>query len=51
LIGIEVKSSVSRSKKGMSAFQKIFSPVKTICIDKMRLPWQEFIKINPEELF
>jgi len=51
LIGIEVKSSISRSKKGMSAFQQIFSPAKTICIDNMRLPWQEFIKINPEELF
>ena len=51
LIGIEVKSSISRSKKGMSAFQKIFNPAKTICIDNMGLPWQEFIKINPEELF
>ncbi len=51
LIGIEVKSSISRNKKGMSAFQHIFNPAKTICIDNMGLPWQEFIKINPEELF
>jgi predicted AAA+ superfamily ATPase len=51
LIGIEVKSSFSRNKKGMSTFKRIFSHAKTISIDNRILPWYEFIKINPEELF
>jgi len=51
LIGIEVKSTFSRNKKGMSAFIKRFHPVRTISIDSRGLPWHEFLKIKPEELF
>ena len=51
LTGIEVKSTFSRNKKGMSAFIKRFNPGRTISIDSRGLPWHEFLKINPEELF
>jgi len=51
LIGVEVKSSFSRNKRGMVAFQKKFNPAKTITIDDKVLPWHEFIRINPVELF
>lgn len=51
LIGVEVKTSFSRNKQGMTAFQKKFKPAKTIFIDEKVFPWQEFIRINPVELF
>jgi predicted AAA+ superfamily ATPase len=50
-IGIEVKSTVSRNKRGMTSFQKKYNPFKTICIDENMIPWHEFIRINPAELF
>jgi uncharacterized protein len=51
IIGIEVKSSFSRNQGGLVAFQKKFNTVKTITIDDNTLPWQEFVGINPVELF
>jgi len=51
LVGIEVKSTSLRNKRGMTAFQKRFSPFKIICIDERRIPWFEFIHINPTDLF
>lgn len=51
LIGIEVKSTVSRNRKGMSAFTRRFNPVRTISVDNKGLPWDEFLKINPDDLF
>ena len=51
IIGIEVKSAVLRNKKGMIAFNKKFNPIKTIFIDGKNLPWYEFIRIKPADLF
>ncbi len=51
IIGIEVKSTFSRNKRGMTSFQKKYNPFKTICIDENMIPWHEFIRINPAELF
>lgn len=51
LIGVEVKSTFSRNKKGLIAFKKKFNPVKTITLDDNIFPWYEFIRINPAELF
>ena len=51
LVGIEVKSTILRNKRGMTAFQKRFDPLKTICIDERRLPWYEFVRMNPADLF
>jgi len=51
LIAIEVKSTFPGNKRGMMAFQKKYNPVKTISVDNRILPWQEFIRINPSDLF
>ena len=51
IIAIEVKSSFSKNKKGMFAFKNKFNPYKTYFIDNKSLSWNEFLKINPIELF
>jgi len=51
IIGIEVKSSVNKSSKGLYEFKKRYSPHKSLVIEKDGLDWNEFIKIDPRELF
>ncbi|MBU8893859.1 MAG: ATP-binding protein [Bacteroidales bacterium] len=51
IIAIEVKSGYSKNKKGMDAFKNKFDPYKTYFIDNKGLSWNEFLKINPVELF
>jgi len=51
VIAIEVKSSYVKNKKGMEAFRQKFNPHKIYLIDNKALPWHEFLKINPGELF
>jgi len=51
IIGIEVKSSVNKSSKGLYEFKKRYSPHKSLVIEKDGLDWKEFIKIDPRELF
>jgi len=50
IVGIEVKSTYTRNKHGMTAFQRKYNPVRTIVIDN-NLPWHEFITLNPVDLF
>jgi len=51
IIAIEVKSNDSESSKGLDVFKKKFNPDKSYLITNNGLSWQEFIKINPIELF
>jgi uncharacterized protein len=51
IIALEVKSTLSRTKKGMQAFQKRFNPCKTYLIDNQNLSWKEFLRVNPVDLF
>jgi len=51
VIGLEVKSGVTQSSSGIEAFKKAFNPSKVLLIGYSGLPWQEFLKINPVELF
>lgn len=51
VVGIEVKSAYRRDKRGMAAFQKRYDPVMTLVIDNNTLPWHEFIRISPADLF
>ena len=51
VIGIEVKSKTAKKKRGMKAFQKAYNPHKVLLISADSLPWQEFLRINPKELF
>ena len=51
IIGIEVKSSIAKPTKGMEVFKEKFNPKKIYLIDNRMLSWQDFIQINPLELF
>lgn len=51
IIGIEVKSGTTIHKKGMDVFNKMFNPDKVLLVGDSGIPWQEFLKINPLELF
>ncbi len=51
VIGIEVKSGRSQKFVGINAFQKAFNPDKVLLIGESGIPWQEFLTINPKELF
>jgi predicted AAA+ superfamily ATPase len=51
IIALEIKSNYSQSRTGMDSFNRKFKPYKTYCIDKNGIPWQEFLKISPIELF
>ena len=45
------KSIDPESSKGLEVFKKKFNPDKLYLITNRGLPWQEFLKINPIELF
>jgi predicted AAA+ superfamily ATPase len=51
VIGIEVKSGQSRPTKGMATFKAKYTPDKLLLVGTSGLPWQEFLKLNPETLF
>lgn len=51
IIAIEVKSGIAKNTKGMQSFARKFHPHKTYLIDNKNLSWEEFLKINPVELF
>lgn len=50
-LAIEVKSGTIQRHKGMDAFRKKYNPEKIILVGTSGLPWEEFLKINPKELF
>lgn len=51
LIGIEIKSNSSSKISGAAAFQKYFKPDKILLIGESGIKWQDFLKMNPGELF
>ncbi len=51
VIGLEVKSGRIQSNRGMAAFKKLFNPDKVLLIGNSGLPWQEFLAMNPTDLF
>jgi len=51
ILGIEVKSGANQQAPGMSAFMKQHHPDKILLIGKSGLPWQEFLKMTPSQLF
>lgn len=51
IIGVEVKSGHSNKVSGLSIFQKQFKPYKILLIGKSGIPWEQFLQINPEDLF
>jgi predicted AAA+ superfamily ATPase len=51
VIGLEVKSGATQSATGIKAFKDYANPDKVLLIGNSGIPWQDFIKINPSELF
>jgi len=51
MIALEIKSGQTRSSSGLSAFKNAFKPSKILLIGNTGLSWQDFLKMNPVELF
>lgn len=51
VIGIEVKSTSAGATGGMQAFSNRFNPQKVLLVGESGLPVDEFLTINPDELF
>ena len=51
VIGLEIKSGRTGKLAGMQAFQKKFKPYKMLLIGDRGLTWQEFLKLNPLDLY
>jgi len=51
VIGLEVKSGADQSNSGLSEFQKKFNPDKVLIIGKSGLSVEDFLGMNPVELF
>jgi predicted AAA+ superfamily ATPase len=51
VIGLEIKSGAKQKASGMAAFQKEMKPDKVFLIGGVALPWEEFLRMRPAELF
>ena len=51
VIGLEVKSGVTGTGSGITAFKKQINSEKVLLIGNNGLPWRDFLKLNPVELF
>jgi predicted AAA+ superfamily ATPase len=51
IIGLEVKSGATQKAPGMVAFRKQHKPHKVVLVGNSGIPWQEFLKGNPAQLF
>jgi predicted AAA+ superfamily ATPase len=51
IIGLEVKSGAKAENKGMSVFVKKYKHAKVMVIGTYGFPYEEFLKIDPTELF
>ena len=51
IIGLEVKSGMKADNAGMNVFAEKFHPEKILLVGTGGIPYDEFLKINPKELF
>ena len=51
IIGIEVKSGQTKPTKGMEVFKKKYNPKKILLVGTSGLLWQDFLELNPSDLF
>ncbi len=51
VIGLEVKSGATQSSAGIKAFKKQVNPHKVLLVGNTGIRWQDFLKMNPAELF
>lgn len=50
-IGLEVKSGMKAENAGMGVFAERFHPEKVLLVGTGGIPYDDFLKINPRELF
>lgn len=51
VVGIEVKSGASTKRSGMEAFKRHHQPDKVLLVGTGGMPWEEFLRIDPVEIF
>lgn len=51
IIGIEVKSGTSRYHSGINEFKSKYDPHKVLLVGSQGMPWEEFLLVEPMELF
>lgn len=51
VIGLEVKSGMKAENTGMGVFAEKFHPEKVLLVGTGGIPYEEFLKINPRELY
>jgi len=51
VVALEVKTSSSKITSGMKVFKEQFNPDKMLLIGNKGLPWQDFLKMKPLDLF
>lgn len=51
VIALEVKSGRGRGTKGMKTFDEQFHPEKVLLVGRAGISWQEFLSIDPIDLF
>ena len=51
VISLEVKSGAHADNEGMSVFAEKFQPDKVLLVGTGGIPYDEFLKMSPKELF
>ncbi len=51
IMGIEVKSGITKPTNGIHSFKKRYNTSKVLLVGTSGLHWKEFLKINPSDLF
>lgn len=51
VIGIEVKSGATDHHRGIELFREKYHPHKVLLVGSQGLPWEDFLTIDPNELF
>jgi len=51
LVALEVKSGQKADNTGVAVFAKKFNPQRVMLVGTGGIPYDEFLKINPKELF
>ncbi|MFM8346953.1 MAG: DUF4143 domain-containing protein [Bacteroidota bacterium] len=51
VIGLEVKRGTTAKIPGTAAFEKKCRPDKILLVGNGGIPWQEFLRISPADLF
>ena len=51
VVGLEVKSGATQKAPGMEAFKKQHEPDRVLLVGNSGMPWKEFLKVNPTDIF